>query len=257
MGMDKGESVFCRPLPSVEQYKAVILSHKGDDLVIKADGAHPMAFSRGQQLMVSSAEVDYFTEVVEADGENIQLKCLGADRREFFRIDDIMPVIVRKVEGDINVKKSKVISEFGLEMSNLRTYMVDVPDETISPVLWKMLVDISTKLGLILDRLTLESAGLMQAEETEVNISAAGIKLKVKEEYSQGDFMEVKMMLPSSPPMGIVVYGQAASVARLPGGQYDLSIHFFNVEEDVRDEIIQYTLKRQREVMRKHRGHKN
>jgi c-di-GMP-binding flagellar brake protein YcgR len=256
MGLNKGEKVYCKLVPSVEQYKAVILAHEGDDLVIQADAERPIALASGQQLTVSTNEVDYFTEVVSSDADKIHLKCLGADRREFFRIDDVIAVIIRKVQGDIRIKKSKVISEFGLDMSNLRTYTVDVPDETISPVLWKMLVDISAKLGLILDRLTLESEGLMKAEETEVNISAAGVRLKVKEEYLQGDYLEVKMMLPSSPPMGIVVYGQASSVIQLPGGLYDLSIHFMDVEEDVKDEIIQYTLKRQREALRKHRGYK-
>lgn len=248
--------MFCRLAPGVEQYKAVVLAYEGDDIVIEADAERPVALVKGQQLTVSTGELDYFTEVVSSDAGKIRLKCPSADRREFFRIDDIIAVIINKVQGDIKIKKSKVISEFGLDMSNLRTYTVDVPDETISPVLWKMLVDISAKLGLILDRLTLESEGLMKAEETEVNISAAGIRLKVKERYFQGDFLEVKMMLPSSPPMGIVVYGQASTVIELPGDRYDLSIHFIDVEEDVKDEIIQYTLKRQREALRKHRGYK-
>lgn len=170
------------------------------------------------------------------------------EARGYFRVDDVFPVISRKVTEDSPYRKSKVFPGYSMEIS----YM-DVSDGTINPQLWKMLVDINTKLGLILEHLQLESEGLIKAEDMPVNISASGIRFKMKEKIDIGDVIEIKMLLPTYPPVGILTYGNIVQVKDLGNGEYEVALHFSDMDDEVKDEIIQYALKRQREILRKHK----
>ncbi|MBF0563948.1 MAG: PilZ domain-containing protein [Nitrospirae bacterium] len=248
-----GERVFCKVQARHEQCAANIVNIKDDYLEIKQVEGSSVKFLKGQNIVLQSDENDYFAEVVSIEGDTVLLKCLGKENRGFFRVDDVMPVIVKKVIGNIITKRAKLISEYGVELLHPRSFYMDVPDGNVSPVVWKMLVDINTKLGLVLDRLTLGHEGLINADETRVNLSASGIRLDVKENYEVNDYVEVKMLLPTSPPMGIVVYGIVMRSEELPGGMYGVSINFSDMEDVVRDEIIQYSLRREREILRKQR----
>jgi hypothetical protein len=255
MPLKKGESVTCKLLPKVERYTATVSSIEGDSIVLSQEEGFTGHFRKGQHVLISTESMDYYSEVSSIDKRQVYLRLLGTEQRDFFRVDDCLSIVVNKIKGEITHKKSKIISEFGREMSNLRSYGVDIPDETVSPVLWKMLLDIDMKLGLVLDRLSLDKEGLVDAEEKEVNISASGVRLKCTTQFAQGDLVEIKMLLPSSPPVGLIVYGNVVMVACLQTGECEVSINFVNLEEDVRDEIIQYTLNRQREILRKQRDH--
>ncbi|WP_420266277.1 PilZ domain-containing protein [Candidatus Magnetominusculus dajiuhuensis] len=253
--LTKGETVTCKLVPKVERYETSVLSVEGDTVVLSAEGGVAGYFRKGQNVTISTETVDYFTEVSSIDSRFVFLRLLGTEQRDFFRVDDSLSIVVKKVDGAAAHKKSKIISEFGKEMSNLRSYAVDIPDETVSPVLWKMLLDIDMKLGLVLDKLSLEKEGLVNAEEKAVNISASGVRLKCSNHFKKGDSVEIKMLLPSSPPVGLIVYGHVVMTACLKTGECEVSINFVNVEEDVKDEIIRYTLNRQREILRKQRDH--
>ena len=65
--------------------------------------------------------------------------------------------------------------------------------------------------------------------------------------------VEVKMLLPMIPPMGIMVYGHVVRVSQADGDGHEVAIHFSDISEEVRDEIIRYALSRQREVLRSRR----
>ncbi|MBF0403434.1 PilZ domain-containing protein [Candidatus Magnetominusculus xianensis] len=251
----KGETVICKLMPKVERYDTSVFSVEGDHITINAANGYSEHFRKGQHVMLSTDNIDYFTEVTSSDKLYVRLRLLGTEQRDFFRVDDCLSIVVKKINAVAANKKSKIISEFGREMSNLRSYAVDIPDETISPVLWKMLLDIDMKLGLVLDKLSLEKEGLVDAEEKDVNISASGVRLRCRTEFEKGDSVEIKMLLPSSPPVGLIVYGNVVMSACLETGECEVSINFVNVEEDVRDEIIRYTLNRQREILRKQRDH--
>ncbi|MCI4624446.1 MAG: PilZ domain-containing protein [Candidatus Magnetoovum sp. WYHC-5] len=258
MSLEIGDTVFCKLLPKYEQYKTNIVSINGDTIVLRKDMEKEHHFFKGQNVVLFAGEVEYFADVVDEKDDTLILKCFGEERREYFRIDDVMPVIVNKIEGgDISPYRSRVITEYGHDMPNLVAYGVDVPDENISPRLWKMLVDINTKLSLLLDKVTLGNEGLIDTEYKKVSLSASGIRLKVIDKLSKSDFVEVKLLLPASPPVGLAVYGIVVWVKKYAENDYEVSIQFADIEESVREEIIQYTLKRQREIFRKERGLKH
>jgi len=177
-----------------------------------------------------------------------ELEQKDLEARGYFRVDDVFPVISRKVTEASPYRKSKVFPGYSMEIS----YM-DVSDGTINPQLWKMLVDINTKLGLILEHLQLESEGLIKAEDMPVNISASGIRFKMKEKVDIGDVIEIKMLLPTYPPVGILTYGNIVQVNDLGNGEYEVALYFSDMDDEVKDEIIQYALKRQREILRKNK----
>ena len=63
--------------------------------------------------------------------------------------------------------------------------------------------------------------------------------------------MEIKMSLPVSPPIGIVAYGEVVRAALQADGGCEVALQFINMDDEVRDEIIHYTFRRQRELCRK------
>jgi len=60
------------------------------------------------------------------------------------------------------------------------------------------------------------------------------------------------MLLPSYPPVGVLVIGRVVRIDDLAAG-FDISLHFIDLTDEVREVIIQYTLKRQREILRRQR----
>jgi len=53
--------------------------------------------------------------------------------------------------------------------------------------------------------------------------------------------------------VGILVFGRVARVDKAENDEYELALHFDEMDEDIREEIIQYTLQRQREFIRSQR----
>ncbi|MBF0344896.1 MAG: PilZ domain-containing protein [Nitrospirae bacterium] len=264
MPLKIGDIIFCKYQNRCEQYKTEVLSLSDVDIVVRQREHVPTKVFKGQSVFFVFEREGYLAEIKDVEGDKISMRYVTSEERGSFHVEDVMPVIIQKIDEGIYIKRAKVISERGVELTSLRKFAIDVPDETINPLLWKMLVEISTKLSMILDMLTLGKEGLMNAEETRLNLSAAGVSLNVKERFKVRDCVEVKLLLQTSPPVGIVVYGIVVRVKEvgLPPAYelkdmpaYEIGIAFVDMEEDVKDELIQYTLKREREILRRQRTH--
>ena len=59
------------------------------------------------------------------------------------------------------------------------------------------------------------------------------------------------MLLPTYPPVGVTTHGKVVRVNQTGDGEYEIALHFSEMDEEVKDEIIQYALQRQREIIRK------
>lgn len=247
MGLEAEQKIFYRLREDTERFSATIASADADSIVLRTLTNRTPELSKGKYLVISDKEFDYYTEVVSIEGNNVKLKRMWAEGREYFRVDDVLAVSFRKINED-DFKKSKIISGFSPEP----TEMVQ-PEESIQPGLWKLLVNINRKLGLILDKMNIESAGLAHTEERMVNLSAAGIRFTGRENFEQGQALEVKMLLPTYPQLGLIVYGRVVRVIDLGNGTYDVAVGFEDLPDEIKDEIVQYTLNRQREIIRKQR----
>jgi c-di-GMP-binding flagellar brake protein YcgR len=250
MALRSGEKITYCLIPGMQRYYANVQTIDTDTIVLLLSEDSPATLTRGQYVMIpdTNEDVDYYNEIVNREGNALRLKRVWTGKRGYFRVDDVFPVIYRKVTSDAAWSESRIYPGYGEEISDL-----DTADETVSPRLWKMLSDINAKLGLILERLNIESEGLTKAERIAVNISASGIRFAVKDDIEMGDLIEVKMLLPTNPAVGIVAIGKVVRVEKSVSGAAIVSMHFIDLTEEVRDTIIQYTLKRQRDIVRRYR----
>jgi c-di-GMP-binding flagellar brake protein YcgR len=65
------------------------------------------------------------------------------------------------------------------------------------------------------------------------------------------DIMEIKLLLPTYPPVAVFAYGEVKRVKTLDENKFEVALEYINMGESVRNEIIQYTLSHQRETIRK------
>jgi len=167
--------------------------------------------------------------------------------RDSFRVDDILFLKTRKLSKDeLPYTRSRVLTGFSLEASDAGPV-----GEALQPELWKMLVTINKKLDQIMERLSLESEKFMAIENRQVNMSESGMRFSVDERMNEGDIIEIKMILPEYPPVGILIYGRVVRVIHSRENRYDIAVHFLESDIDgkVKDEIVKYLLKRQREIL--------
>ena len=247
MKLLEGERIYYQLMPEMERHSATIVSLEGEHVVFKTTGVQPK-IPKGTVLVIPSSDFKYYTEVLKSDGALVTVKHLWSENRSYFRVDDFFPVISRKVGGEAQCGSSKIFSGYGIEIQDEA-----FPDETVNPRLWKMLIAINSKLHMILERLQLESEGLINVKNKPVNLSASGLRFTMDEKVGIGDLLEIKMLLPKYPPIGILAYGNVVKVHDKEDGTYEVSLHFHNMDDEVRDEIIQYALKRQREIIKKER----
>jgi len=244
MPLKAGDKVFYRLVGERMEYPATIMSCDEDAMVAETSLAECPKITHGQYLSVFTSDDSYNAEVVSADRCVLKLKRLRTDKQEYFRIDDFFPVVARKVNKDTTTFKSTVAIAYGNETIN------QLPDENIHPRLWDMLVALNEKLNLIIDRLNLEK-DVMEAKPQKVNISASGLRFPMQEAVQTGDTLEIKMLLPSNPPLSILTYGTVVSAHKGDGGMFAVAVQFIEMDADVRDRLIQYTLNRQRDIIRR------
>lgn len=181
--------------------------------------------------------------------DDAEAKECFTERREYFRVTDVLPIILKKVENMAG-KKSRVLSGHfsGLAVASCSE---DLLDGSINPKLVRMLCDMNSKLDLILDKLFSASEEIANAEAKEVSLSVSGVSFSISTRLDQGDLIEIKMFLPLHPPVWILLYGKVARVRDLDNDQYEVALQFTDVEDEVMDILSYYTIKRQREVIMK------
>jgi len=172
---------------------------------------------------------------------------MSGKERDSFRVNDVLSVKARKVsEDETTVMRSRVFTGFSIEASDTGS-----ADETLQPEVWKILVAINKKLDLIMERLHLESERFMAIENRQVNLSESGMHFAIDERVATGDIIEIKMILPAYPPVGILTFGKVVRVNSRGDNTYDIAVHFLETDTDskVKDEIVKYLLRRQRELL--------
>jgi hypothetical protein len=171
-------------------------------------------------------------------------KSMETERRGFVRVEDIFPVVIRKIDRNPNALKARVFSG----VSNTPFLEEDL-DDSINPLLWKMLVEIHAKVKVIFDKLVVESEGLTDAHNKPVSLSAGNVSFIAPEAHDEGDLVELKMLLPTSPPCGVVLYGNVSRVEPQGPGEWAVAVTFLDMDEEVRRAVDRYIFRRQREII--------
>jgi hypothetical protein len=188
------------------------------------------------------------------------------EKRSYFRIDDVISVVANPVQIDEQDAKKFLES---LKSSRALPLMSDNDTPNLNPdkpsynqnynklnnqnnaEMYEMISEIKTKLDFIINHFMLEKEGLLTAEKKLVNISASGIRFVVDHPVKVNDVLEIKLLLPTYPPVAVFAYGEAKRVKKLDGDKYEVCLKYLNMGESVRNEIVQYTLSHQRETIRK------
>jgi hypothetical protein len=247
MMLNTGDCVTYRLLPEMMSSKATVLSVDGDvvSLRIEDDAPQDIPIGRDIALVSDGAGIDFFAEVTARIGDVLSVRQKWTGRRSFFRVDDVLPLASRKVTDRQEPRRSHVFPWYSADAPD-----IEAPGDAVDPQVWKMFVEINRKLGLLLDSLVAENGQMKKYDRKAVNISASGIRFTANEPHEAGEVVELKMLLPMSPPLGVIAYGQVARVEKLVSGGYGVALHFVDMDDETQETIIQYVLKRQRETMR-------
>lgn len=183
------------------------------------------------------------------------------EKRSFFRVDDVISVVANPVPLGTMARE-----EFRRYAASSRTFSLqDVgksltgddggssPEAPDNEALWKMMTELNAKLDFIINHLMLEKEGLLTSEKKPVSISASGLRFTVDYEVNVRDVMEIKLLLPTSPPVAVFAYGEVKRVRKQDDGHYEVALEYLNMGDSVRNQIIQYTLSHQRETIRRTR----
>ncbi len=246
LGFHSGDTVFYRLLSETARVSAAIQSASDSEVVLRADVEPKKEIRQGSYIVVSTTDGDIYTEVDAVEGPVLRLRRIWGEKREYFRVDDVFPVQCTRIDPGHVRRKAQIFSGYGTGLPE----EASMPDQTENPALWKMLTEINAKLTLILQHLQLDREGCAKAEHKQVNVSASGIRFIMNEPVNLGDAVELKLLLPTLPPVGVLTHGDIVRVRDLGNHEFEVSVHFADMDDEVRDEIIQYALKRQRDLIR-------
>lgn len=201
------------------------------------------------------------------------------NRRENFRIDDLLATSVQKIENGV-MPVARIIPVALSDSGRLGAGLKPLPHE-IDPSFALMLLEASAKLDLLfefykmpryneakdlkpsmtqlllqintkLDSL-LDFHLVARRQETtrvgEVSLSASGIKLISHETLAAGDIVEVHMLLYTDQPCWVVVGGSIARANPLPEGGCQVAIQFATTNAAIEDAIATYALRKQKEQL--------
>ena len=216
----------------------------------------------------------------------------GANRRENFRIDNVLPVSLRRVPGGImpaahiipvaaatsspvdspwesgnNLSFSELDSTFALMLievnakldlllvaHHIQSDAVGVETNAIRLSMTQLLSQINVKLEHLL-----AAQRVARSEERvridKVCLSASGIKLTTEEKLSAGNHVEVRMLFNTGGrPFWVVVGGTVVRARPLATGKLEVAINFTGITEEVEDEISRYALLEQKKQIMARRG---
>jgi|Deesub1362B_J571_1020462.scaffolds.fasta_scaffold00125_43 uncharacterized protein YbaR (Trm112 family) len=242
------ERVYYSVLPDEKRrYDAIVRSWDNEHIMLELL-ERPSELNVDETVVIVVQDTNgwnkYYTRIKEVKENNMKLELISTERRRYFRIDDVIPIIIKRVDKETPCR-SRVF------MSSAVILPEEPPDSSINPRLWQILLEINTKLSMILEKLQIEDEELINAPPVKVNLSAVGARFQTSEQVSVGDTVEVKMLLPTCPTTGLLLYGEVVRINELEEGKYEVAIDFSETEETVREIILRYAFDKQREILRK------
>lgn len=176
------------------------------------------------------------------------------ERRSYFRVDDVIPLCVQKSDSDEKHIKNRMVAG-PYSYSSCTSLDISLPPPTsLDPQLWKILTEIDNKLTMILDALHPDNRSYAQARNTPVSISASGLQFSSPIPFSEGDLLEIRMLLQINSPTWFILYGHVVRSRPIASNEHQISTHYCRMEEEIRDRLSLYCFRRQRELLRMERS---
>ena len=120
-----------------------------------------------------------------------------------------------------------------------------VGDERLA--LWLNMVN--AKLDYLIRMSALNQEDTVSMDFEPLTISGNGMSLAAKEQFKEGDLLEIRIVLQTYPAKVLHLYGKVVRVEATPNksGSYTTAIQFVGLSESVRDEILKFDFKKHRE----------
>ena len=184
-----------------------------------------------------------------------------ANRREFFRAHDNLfleyRVLSDEEETDLFHKKSAAAIQNEpdanlCEIEQIISVHIDRIRQNL-PDVAACLSALDRKLDYIRQlKFPMPMDSVYVSNKHHVNISAGGIAFMVEKPVNQGDMMEIRITLPSN-QASLLLYGTVihAEPERQNTNLIRVGIKFQHLGENEQDMLVQYSLARERELLRK------
>ena len=240
-----GEKVVLSIIDEKRTFEGEILSYNDTDGICNIRVEGDISNLENKTVILYYQDKILTATVEGVDNNELILLISGEERRSFFRVDDAFPIKIRKV------KERPLASRFLTYYAPSKLSSINA--EYYEDALIRTMQEINRKLDYLINTLILKEEGLLYEDVKPVNISASGMRIEMEEEVEVGDVIELKMVLPSTPPIALLTYGEVVRVQKKEKeGKtvYETALRFTEMSEDIRDEIIQYTLKREREIIK-------
>lgn len=166
--------------------------------------------------------------------------------RKYSQVDAFMPFIARPAT---DVPEEQIVSR---AVDDMMTSGFSEPPTLENEKLEAWLSIINAKLDAIMRILTLKEGGFTSLPVTHVKISGGGITYNSMERINAGEVVEMKMLLPGVTSQAMLVYGKVTE-AVAQGGGFSVNVEFVAIDENLRDQIIDFVFRREREILREKR----
>ena len=169
------------------------------------------------------------------------------DKREYARVTAYLPFEVRLVPPEERQVRRPRISGVAVLSAFAK------PPEPEDKLLAQWLNMLNAKLDSIISSLSVEREGFSSLTYQMLNISGNGMGFKSSEKYDKGDFLEIKMLLYMYPHVALYVYGDVVK-SEQEDEHFNTAVRFTEMSDDIRDEIVKFVFRRQREILSAKRG---
>jgi len=182
-----------------------------------------------------------------------------AEEREYFRIEDLLPIEYRiideeeylKLENTVKYSSTQIVDKMH-EMHFLKEKITS--DEAEKGHVQAYLQLINKKLDIVLDILSKSADNkLYVSRHAKVSISGAGIQFFSETPMHKGDLVELKVILPILPYPKITALCHAMRSNESGPGDlkgWNVALKFATINEGDRDLLINYIFMKERELLR-------
>lgn len=280
-----------RPLPfGSEDYDMAsdekVISGANDLTLICPEDPHTLVFKiKAEEIYRNPDSISVKVKVSPESEERKSREFLRIDTSLQFIYEEIPIEEFLKIKDGYITKPSFTTSVYGLYNVPAPRFYQQMFNETdsnapINPAMEKLLVAINSKLDVILSLLNPDVSIFSGIKEKTVSISGSGImwiqsiretdsgrhhaggrKKDSPDEEShgqplkKGSILKLTMLFPAIPQFVIRAIGQAVRISSLSGDNGDnskrIACKFIAINESDRDEIIKFTLEKQRQLIKK------
>ena len=183
------------------------------------------------------------------------------DRRGFFRVDDEVNVSYKKID-EKQVNEPHHVSDNILNSCSLSTTLETISQESTIllrrldknlPEVADYLRLIDTKIDLLAQAITMQGFQIKENNTRKINMSATGIAFGCEDALTEGDYLEIKILLISCMRV-IVTYGRVVHCQNKPSNDspypYFVGVNFINMKDEDREILIKYVVKEQLQQIR-------